>query len=387
MQSDYSIPIIMFHSVRPLDIPWHWNYLSHPPDLFKSFLQYLKRNRFTTVPLRDVVQHVSGKRRLPPRSIALTFDDGYLDNWTVVMPLLKRFGFCGTVFVNPEFVDQREIARKQIEHAADVPERSQIDGFMSWPELRAADRSGVLDVQSHGMTHTWYFSSNRIVDYHHPGDDYPWLAWNERTERKPFWLEEDQSRFVPFGAPVYEHEKAMTVRRCFVPREIEERVCSHVEENGGEAFFSHPGWRKHLDEMTRGMDIPCRCETEDEHRKRVEWEVDASREEIESRLAKRVDIICWPGGGRDPAATETALRCGYRAWTLSGVHNRFASDPHLLHRISIPMLRVRFFRNRINRLVYRYKVESSLGAGAWAHARLVVPRLYALWKKAGLSGF
>lgn len=109
MPNDYSIPIIMFHSVRPPEPAWHWNYLSHPTGLFISFLEYLKRKGFRTVTLREVMEHIMGSRRLPPRSVALTFDDGYLDNWTVVMPLLKAFGFCRRVFVNPEFVDKRDI--------------------------------------------------------------------------------------------------------------------------------------------------------------------------------------------------------------------------------------------------------------------------------------
>jgi hypothetical protein len=384
---DYSIPIVMFHSVRPLQTAWHWNHLSYPPELFRSFLDYLKNRRFTTVTLREVTDHIRGNRKLPPRSIALTFDDGYLDNWTVVMPLLKSHGFCGTVFVNPEFVDKRDIMRKQIENAGDHPTRDLLDGFMSWPELRAADSSGVLDIQSHGMTHTWYFSSDRIIDFHHPGDDYPWLAWNERPERKYLWLEEDQSEFAGYGVPVYEHEKAMIVRRCFVSREIDENLSSYVREHGGKDFFLHSGWRELLRQRVKSIRTDCRYESDEEYGKRVEWELAASKEEIGSRLGKEVDVLCWPGGGHNGAATGTALRCGYKAWTVRGVYNRLGGAPYLLQRISIPLIQGGFAGNSINRLVYRYKVESSLGTGAWAYARLIIPKLYALWEKTGRAGF
>ena len=381
MPGDYSIPIIMFHSVRPLHLTWHWNYLSHPPDLFRSFLAYLKRKGFNTVRLPEVIEHLSGRRKLPPRSIALTFDDGYLDNWTIVMPMLKSFGYCATVFVNPEFVDKREITRTQIGNAAESPGRDLVDGFMSWPELRAADSSGILDIQSHGMTHTWYPQSNRIIDFHHPRDDYPWLAWNEQPERKYLWLEEDQSEFVGYGAPVFEHEKAMVVRRCFPSEKPAHKLCLYIKENGGAGFFQATGWRDRLMRKAQSMDWDCRCESDEEHQKRVEWELAASRETIGEKLGKKVDILCWPGGGHDSTAAETAIRCGYKAWTVSGVYNRYGSDPHRLHRISIPLLQGRFSGSTVNRLVYRYKVESSLGIGLWAATRLFVPRLYALLKK------
>jgi hypothetical protein len=351
--------------------------------LFDAFLAYLKDKKFTTVTLAEVTAHIRGDRKLSPRSIALTFDDGYLDNWTVAVPLLRHYGFCGTVFVNPEFVDKRDAVRRQIGSPAEKPERDMLNGFMSWPELKAADSSGVLDVQSHGMTHTWHFKSDKIIDFHRPGDDYPWLAWNARPERKYLWLEEDQSEFVGYGSPVFEHEKAMIVRRCIPPGEFDEALTHYVAASGGTRFFQEPNWRLRLQNRAETVKGSFRYETEDEHAKRIEWELSASREEIGARLGKVVDVICWPGGGHNSIATETALRCGYKAWTVRGVYNRFKSEPNLLHRISIPLLQGRLLGNTGNRLVYTYKVESSLGTGLWTYTRLFIPRLYALWKKVG----
>jgi len=252
-----SVPVVMFHSVRPHSLPWFWTHLSHPPSVFETYLVYLKSKGYRTVLLPDVIRHIRGDQSLPDRSIALTFDDGYLDNWTIAAPLLKKYGFCGTVFVNPEFVDPRDIIRKQVSatNPSEVT-REQVDGFMSWSELKLAQVSGVLDVQSHAMTHTWYFKNDTIIDFHHPGDSYPWLAWNAFPERKHLWLAEDQSEFVDFGVPIYSHEKSFIVRRYFEPKEINDRLAQFVRNNGGATFFQQQYWREILrNEALKHKDI------------------------------------------------------------------------------------------------------------------------------------
>ena len=87
------------------------------------------------------------------------------------------------------------------------------------------ERSGVVDIQSHALTHTWYFSGPVLIDFHRPGNNrYPWLAWNLRPDQKPFYMENDQSGLVPWGAPIYEYEKALICKRYFPPEEVAEEM-------------------------------------------------------------------------------------------------------------------------------------------------------------------
>ena len=65
------------------------------------------------------------------------------------------------------------------------------------------DNSGVMDVQSHSMSHNRFFKSNKIIDIYTGQNTYDWLNWIEKPERKPFYLLEDQKRFVPFGYPIF----------------------------------------------------------------------------------------------------------------------------------------------------------------------------------------
>ena len=56
----------------------------------------------------------------------LTLDDGYLDNWVFVLPLLRRYGMRATVFVSSEFIDVHAVwpkvahLRSKVRHVVDT---------------------------------------------------------------------------------------------------------------------------------------------------------------------------------------------------------------------------------------------------------------------------
>lgn len=95
------VPILMYHYVE--DLPPRADSIRrdltvHPED-FERQLQYLDRAGYHTISLTDLYLHLTEGRPLPERPIVLTFDDGYRDAYTVVFPLLQKYGFSGTFFV------------------------------------------------------------------------------------------------------------------------------------------------------------------------------------------------------------------------------------------------------------------------------------------------
>ncbi|TVO73582.1 polysaccharide deacetylase family protein [Sedimenticola selenatireducens] len=59
---------------------------------------------FTVLPLTDAVQLLR-ENKLPPRSLCITFDDGYADNETVALPILQRHGLTATFFIASGYLD------------------------------------------------------------------------------------------------------------------------------------------------------------------------------------------------------------------------------------------------------------------------------------------
>src|SRR5579863_6116918 len=75
---------------------WRPNLYIHPQKLEQRF-ESLKKGQFSVLPLGEGLQRLRAGT-LPPRSIAITFDDGTYDFLRQAYPLLKRYGFPATVY-------------------------------------------------------------------------------------------------------------------------------------------------------------------------------------------------------------------------------------------------------------------------------------------------
>ncbi|MFZ1948415.1 MAG: polysaccharide deacetylase family protein [bacterium] len=340
-----AIPVMMYHSVAPRIEGWAFNYLSFDPACFEDHISTLARAGYRSVLLPEVHDHVSGRRALPAKSVALTFDDGYLDNWVFAVPVLKKYGFKATVFVSTDFIDPRDIQRPTAEDAAAGRVRMEglaYRGFLTVAEMKSMLASGLIDIQGHCKTHTWHFTGPKIVDFHHPGDSYPWLAWNRRPERKYLYLEEDQTEYVPWGSPIYEFQPAVQARCYFPDRAVERAAVAVVEAGGGRRFFDESDWRSEL--MAAALHAAAgatggREETSEQRKGRLGQEVVASRAELGSLVGKTIDYLCWPNGAYDQTALGLAEGAGYTAWTLGSravttQKNRPGEDPRWIARMA-----------------------------------------------------
>jgi hypothetical protein len=264
---------------------------------------------------------------------------------------LEKYGFSGTVVVTPEFVPSNDDIRPTLR---DVWEgrvkESDLDvrGFMTWAEMRAAIDRGVFSIQCHAMTHTWYPTSDTVVDFHHPGDGYFWLDWNASPSTKTDYMKDFRHSDVAFGTPVYAHEKSLAATRRYFPDPDESSaVLSHIDDQGGFDIFSKGStWKETLSTFVATWREKHgkngRMETADERTLRVQCELIDSREQISTAIGRPVDFMIWPGGGYDDYAMETALQ-HFKAVTISAhdrwrLANRVGEDPRQIVRRGIPAL-------------------------------------------------
>lgn len=347
--SDHSvIPSVMFHSVGLTDDKfWPMVNISEPLDLFRRKIDLLHRRGYEFLHWEDVYSYMqNGPARSSP-GIMLTFDDGYLDNWTYVFPILKEFGVRATIFVNPDFVDPGTEVRPNMDDvsAGRVAEEDlEIPGFLNWPEMRVMESSGLIDIQSHTMTHTWYFKGPKVIDFHSPQERrYPWMAWNLDPAKKPYSMSTDLNSVVTLGSPIYEHEKSLICRRYFPPARVLSEITGFVEKNGGESFYNNDHWKKTLFDLHSRLMIEHetrgRYETDEEYQGRVRFELAEAKELIGSELKKQVEYVCWPGGGYNDSVISIAKQLGIKAWTLASndqgsFRNTFGATPCQIKRVS-----------------------------------------------------
>jgi peptidoglycan/xylan/chitin deacetylase (PgdA/CDA1 family) len=101
MNSHTPLSILIYH--RVLAKPdWLFPEQMHA-HRFRQHLALLSR-WFNVLPLADALQQLR-LGSLPPRAVAITFDDGYADNAEVALPLLQQFGMSATFFIASGFLD------------------------------------------------------------------------------------------------------------------------------------------------------------------------------------------------------------------------------------------------------------------------------------------
>jgi peptidoglycan/xylan/chitin deacetylase (PgdA/CDA1 family) len=104
------LTVAVFHRVLKRDDPRWETALTQwtlPDDVFDECLAFF-RCHYALVTLDDVKASLEGVRRLPPRSLLITFDDGFADNSDYALPLLRKHGVSATVFISSDVIGRNE---------------------------------------------------------------------------------------------------------------------------------------------------------------------------------------------------------------------------------------------------------------------------------------
>jgi len=104
------------------------------PTQFQVHMQYLEDNGFNVVPLSTIVNSMKGNSALPDKTVAITFDDAYIDILTNAKPILDRFGYSYTIFVNPGIIEAKQT------------------NYLNWQQLKTMADNGAI-IANHGYQH------------------------------------------------------------------------------------------------------------------------------------------------------------------------------------------------------------------------------------------
>jgi peptidoglycan/xylan/chitin deacetylase (PgdA/CDA1 family) len=319
----------MYHSVGAPVPGWRWNHLVRPIDHFERQLDTLERARVNTVTWSQVAAHMRGDIELPARSVLLTFDDGYLDNWTVVAPLLASRGMTGIVFVSGEFIDPGTVVRPTLQDVREgriSRDQLELHGFLNKAEIASLAQQGPLEIGSHAMTHTWYPVSGHVQGFWAGGPSPYWMVWNEKPESKWRYLTDSEcSAVVPRGAPVLKCAKALASPRFVLDDEVRERFIAEASRFPGDDAAGLNSRLSKIAESEYGGELSGCKESDSDYAARVRWELAESKRILEGLTGKPVNFLCWPGGGLSATAEEVAADVGYQAWTLP---SSFAGNRH-----------------------------------------------------------
>jgi peptidoglycan/xylan/chitin deacetylase (PgdA/CDA1 family) len=119
--AEVRVSVLMYHYIRtnPVAGDSLGFGLSVTPADFARQVDYLWASGAHTVSMGDVVDAMETGRALPPRSVVLTFDDGYGDFATAAVPIMAAHGFIGTTYTVPGFLGRPGyMTATQLQHAA-----------------------------------------------------------------------------------------------------------------------------------------------------------------------------------------------------------------------------------------------------------------------------
>ncbi|WP_137938913.1 polysaccharide deacetylase family protein [Chitinivorax sp. B] len=156
------LTILIYHRVLADLDPLFPNELTQTQ--FEWQLSLLARE-FNVLPLSEAIDRLE-KHSLPPAAAAITFDDGYADNYTLALPLLQRHGLPATVFVATGY----------------------LDGGMMWNErvihcIRTVS-IGPVDLQSLGLgVHMVSDAGSRTAVIQHLLGQLKYLEWTAREDK------------------------------------------------------------------------------------------------------------------------------------------------------------------------------------------------------------
>lgn len=142
----FALCLFLFHSVSFAAVVLQYHHVSDEtpastsisPKQFEAHLQYLKDNHFTVVPLPDVVNAIKQQKPLADKLVSITFDDAYVDLLTLAKPLLDKFNYPYTIFVNPGIIERYESRKKS--------------PYLTWNQLKLLSDDGVI-LANHGFEH------------------------------------------------------------------------------------------------------------------------------------------------------------------------------------------------------------------------------------------
>jgi len=123
-----------------------FNRLRVKPEEFEKQLIWLKNNNWTSFTLSEVVN----LKEVPQKSVVITFDDGYEDNFKNAYPLLKKYGFKATIYIVLNRFNKDWATDKDLDHASS---ELNSERMLSNEQIKEMLDSGLVEIGSHTLDH------------------------------------------------------------------------------------------------------------------------------------------------------------------------------------------------------------------------------------------
>lgn len=217
-----TLKVLTFHSVEESE---EYNEYVISPDKFEEIIKKLSDDGFKFLSMRDVKSAIEAGE-IQKKSVLITFDDGYVDNYSVVLPILKKYNARATVFV--------------------IGSKVGLDGYLTWDNIKEMARSGCFDFESHTFNLHDLFMGGKFE-----GKTY--LSAPLEGESDEEYITKIVNDLVWNNSLIYEHTSAFPFALAYPGSMTNDKVLEAVKKSGIELGFvgakKIPGKIKDMDPL------------------------------------------------------------------------------------------------------------------------------------------
>ena len=144
---DYRYPrILMYHMIKE-HRGGKFKGLRVSPEMFEKQIRYLSEQGWHFYTMSELVAQ---RKNLPKHSVAITFDDGYEDNYTQAFPILKKYGAKATIYLVTDRHGREWSSRRKAKNSGGELMR---EPKLSDTQVEEMIASGLIEIGSHTVTH------------------------------------------------------------------------------------------------------------------------------------------------------------------------------------------------------------------------------------------
>ena len=138
--SGWRVPILMYHSISDNLFGKSHPYfqINTSVEVFAGQMRWLRNHGYRTVDLTELIEKFERREKMP-KTVVITFDDGYRDFLDGAMPVLKQCGFSATIFLATDRIQ-------------DSPARLNGAEYLTWQDVRQLHQQGI-QFGSHTVSH------------------------------------------------------------------------------------------------------------------------------------------------------------------------------------------------------------------------------------------
>ena len=150
------VPILIYHKINDID----QDELTLTVEQFDAQMKFLVDDGYTIITPDELLDAWDNKTPLPKKPAVVTFDDGHIEMYKNVFPILQKYNIKATIFVVTDYVNL-------------------YPNYLTWDQAREMQNSGLVDIESHTLNHRiltkirsrdklWdqLYSSKQAIEWH-----------------------------------------------------------------------------------------------------------------------------------------------------------------------------------------------------------------------------